>query len=101
MPSAGADSDGACTPRAGDGAASLCAAWRDPDFDAKEIALYYARVIERPSCRWSHHLCHSRAIDCTDTGSVPAELAYCCDADVPKTIRERAWTSPIFYTPPS
>ena len=80
-----------CAPK-GPGAESLCAVWRDPAFDPARPALYYARVIENPTCRWSTHLCNT----------LPAEkrAALHCDAlPVPKTIQERAWTSPVWYTP--
>ena len=67
------------------GATELDAAWTDPDFDAKVRAFYYARVIEIPTPRWSTR-------DAVSLGMpVPKGL--------PVSIQERAWTSPIWYTP--
>lgn len=79
-----------CTPRGG-GARSLCGVWEDPDFDPARPAVYYARVVEQPSCRWSTWHCLS-----LPPGDRPDG---CDDPRVPKTIQERAWTSPIWYTP--
>ena len=79
------------------GADSLCAVWSDPEFDPSERAFYYLRVVEVPTCRWSTIHCNAQGIDCA--GSVPPEWAECCNAAVPKTIRERAWSSPIWYRP--
>jgi len=87
-----------CTP-SGAGADSLCTVWSDPDFDPAERAFYYARVLENPTCRWSTILCNAEGIDCSDPGSVPSTHAECCNPDVPKTIQERAWSTPIWYRP--
>ena len=79
-----------CAP-VGSGANALCTVWTDPDFDATQRAFYYVRVLENPSCRWSTWLCNR----------LPAEQRppACSDPSVPKTIQERAWTSPIWYEP--
>ncbi len=89
---------GSCTPR-GPGHDALCAVWRDPDFDPDEPAFYYARVVENPSCRWSTYVCNARGVRCDDPDAVPEALAACCDPAVPRTLQERAWTSPIWYAP--
>ena len=94
-PNNGADVDlNTCTPQ-GPGFGSLCTVWRDPDFDPDQRAFYYARVLENPTCRWSTHLCNGLSVDCNN----PGPLANCCNDDFPKTIQERAWTSPVFYRP--
>jgi hypothetical protein len=87
-----------CTPT-GPGFDSLCAAWKDPDFDTSQRAFYYARVLENPTCRWSKHVCNDNGIDCSIPANVPAEFAACCDATVPQTLQERSWASPIWYRP--
>jgi hypothetical protein len=69
------------------GAAELTAAWKDPDFDARDRAFYYARVIEIPTPRWT-------AYDAKHYGITMGK-------DVPMTTTERAYTSPIWYTPKS
>jgi hypothetical protein len=67
------------------GAPELIAAWRDPDFDPAEAAFYYARVIEIPTPRWTAYEAVRYGI------TMPKE--------VPMTTTERAYTSPIWYTP--
>lgn len=67
------------------GADQLKVAWRDPEFKAGQEAFYYARVIQRPTCRWS-------TWDALRTGKPLLE-------DVPGTIRERAWSSPVWLQP--
>jgi len=86
---AGVD-EATCQPH-GPGADSLCAVWRDEDFDPARPTAYYARVVENPSCRWSTWQCLALPADERPDG--------CTDPRVPKTIQERAWTSPIWHTP--
>ena len=83
----------------GNGFASLCSVWTDTEFDPDQRAFYYARVVDNPSCRWSTRQCVANSVDCSDPDNVPEEFADCCNADYPKTIQERAWTSPIWYRP--
>jgi len=102
-PANGADVDlNSCAATGGAGFAQLCNVWTDPAFDPGQKAFYYARVVENPSCRWTHRQCLAATppINCGDPASVPAEYASCCDASVPKTVQERAWASPIWYVPP-
>lgn len=87
----------------GSGSRSLCAVWQDPDFDPAQRAFYYARVLENPTCRWSTRQCvkagYTASFCATSSALVPAEYEGCCDSDYPRTVQERAWTSPIWYTP--
>jgi hypothetical protein len=67
------------------GAPELIAVWKDPDFDPTQRAFYYGRVIEIPTPRWT-------AYDAKKFGvKMPKE--------VPMITTERAYTSPIWYTP--
>lgn len=75
----------------GRGFSQLCASWRDPEFDPGIAAVYYTRVLENPSCRWSQY-------DCLALPEVERP-ASCSDPELPWQIQERAWTSPIWYTP--
>ena len=63
----------------------LMAHWKDPEFDPKQRAFYYVRVIEIPTPRWT-------AYDAKRFGiKMPKEI--------PMTVQDRAYTSPIWYTP--
>jgi hypothetical protein len=63
----------------------LITVWKDPDFDPKLKAFYYARVIEIPTPRWTAY----------DAKRFGVEMSK----EVPMTTQERAYTSPIWYTP--
>ncbi|HVN32034.1 MAG TPA: DUF3604 domain-containing protein, partial [Thermoanaerobaculaceae bacterium] len=67
------------------GSAELKTVWTDPEFNASLHAFYYARVLEIPTPRWT-------LIQAVKAGLPPPDV-------VPLTGQERAWTSPIWYTP--
>ncbi|MEN9704411.1 MAG: hypothetical protein RLZZ393_290, partial [Pseudomonadota bacterium] len=67
------------------GAAQLSGEWVDPTFNSRQAAVYYARVIEIPTPRWTTHL--------AVRNGQPLPTV------VPATIQERAWTSPVYYLP--
>jgi hypothetical protein len=67
------------------GDALMFAHWTDPDFDASEHSFYYVRVIEIPTPRWTAYDAKIFNIDMPD--------------DIPMKLQERAYTSPIWYTP--
>jgi hypothetical protein len=71
-----------CKTSARHGADELKTVWRDPEYNADEQAFYYARVLENPSCRWS-------SWDALRVGVAPRP-------DIPATIQERAYSSPIW-----
>ncbi|WP_227718133.1 DUF3604 domain-containing protein [Microbulbifer sp. Q7] len=67
------------------GEKELRAVWRDPEFDPAEMAFYYARVIEIPTPRW--------------TAYEAKRFGVKMGKDVPMVTTERAYTSPIWYSP--
>jgi hypothetical protein len=67
------------------GAVELKTVWTDPAFDPSLYAFYYARVLQIPTPRWTTY-------DAKSLGVPPP-------SNVPATIQDRAWTSPIWYTP--
>ena len=69
------------------GEPEMITVWTDPDFDPNQSAFYYARVIEIPTPRWTAYEAKRFDVDMSD--------------EVPMTTQERAYTSPIWYTPKS
>lgn len=67
------------------GATELIGHWTDDQFDANQPALYYVRVLEIPTPRWTKYDAVKNGLPLLDS--------------VPAVIQERAWTSPIWYTP--
>jgi len=67
------------------GDTELIAIWKDPDFDPKQRAFYYVRVIEIPTPRWTAYDAKYFGLDVSD--------------EVEMVHQERAYTSPIWYTP--
>lgn len=67
------------------GAPELVTVWKDPDFDSKQSAFYYSRVIEIPTPRWTAYEAKRFEVN--------------MDKEVPMSTQERAYTSPIWYTP--
>ncbi|MFG1466264.1 DUF3604 domain-containing protein [Xanthobacter sp. DSM 24535] len=67
------------------GTVQLTGTWTDPDFDPSLDAFYYARALEIPTPRWT-------TIQAKELGIEPPQV-------VPATVQERAWSSPIWYTP--
>jgi hypothetical protein len=68
------------------GASELGTVWADPEFDPAQKAFYYARVIEIPTPRWSTYDAFRLSVDLPE--------------GAPTTTQERAYTSPIWYSPP-
>jgi hypothetical protein len=69
------------------GATELLGEWTDPDFDPNAYVTYYARVLEIPTPRWSTYWA--------------AKLSLPPNPAVPAVDQQRAWTSPVWYTPAS
>ena len=67
------------------GAAELQARFADPDYSADRPAFYYVRVLENPSCRWTTRLALSADED--------------PPGDLPATVQQRGWSSPIWVRP--
>ena len=91
-----ADVDLSTCRQRGEGHARLCAEWQDPDWDEREPAFYYARVLENPSCRWTQWICVEHQVDCSDPSTIGEGLEACCAEDHRPILQERAWSSPIF-----
>ena len=95
----GASVDTKTCERSGGGESQLCSVWRDPDFDPKQRAFYYTRALENPTCRWSQALCVEAKVDCSKPDAVLPGFRACCAPDHQPVVQERAWSSPIWYTP--
>ena len=59
--------------------------WQDPDFDPDHHAFYYIRVLEIPKPSWQAHDAKFYGVEMSD--------------EVPMTVQDRVYTSPIWYTP--
>ena len=85
-PPSGARVDlGTCAFTPSEGGGVLSADWTDPAFDPRQHAAYYVRVLQNPTCRWS-------TWDALRAGTPP-------NPDLPPLVQERAWSSPVWYTP--
>ena len=74
-----------------EGASSLCAVYTDEAFEPEQPAYYYLRVLEQTTPRWHTY-------DCARIPE-PDRPEVCTDGSYPETIREMAWSSPIWYRP--
>ena len=73
-----------CSWNNADGAPELKVLWRDQDYRAGQEAFYYVRVVQNPTCRWTTY-------DALRLGTEPPP-------DVPATVTEMAWSSPVWVT---
>ncbi len=76
-----------CQISEGDGDVELKVLWDDPGFNPNHSSFYYVRVLQNPTCRWSTY-------DAIRLGIEPVEVTS-------PTVQERAWSSPIWYSPDS
>lgn len=67
------------------GDAELSAVWEDPDFESSKPAIYYVRVLEIPTPRWTTHVAAARGTELPE--------------GVPVSLQEQGYTSPIWYQP--
>ncbi|MFN3211743.1 MAG: DUF3604 domain-containing protein [Henriciella sp.] len=74
-----------CSTEPGTGVAELKALWQDPAYDPTQSSAYYVRVLENPTCRWS-------TWDAVRAGTPP-------NPELPMTLQERAWSSPVWIAP--
>jgi len=121
---AGGPNDSSVNPQTcapiGQGYTDLCGVWTDPSFDKDQHAFYYVRALENRSCRWSTLQCQAAGVNpfaencatqaetknalMNDRGAVGDVYSKCCtnaaeSSFYSPTIQERAWTSPIWYSP--
>ncbi|MBC8071062.1 MAG: DUF3604 domain-containing protein, partial [Deltaproteobacteria bacterium] len=113
--SAGPEPSGTCAVTKADQPVELCGIFTDTDYDPTERSYYYARALENPSCRWSTSMCVNSGVDCSELSALTGEFSgpqagyegCCVINDAPPyvgtnrfdTVEERAWSSPIWYTP--
>ena len=85
----------------GSGFADLCTVWVDKDFDPSERAYYYSRAVENPTCRWSQRMCAAAGVDCARPETISDGYEGCCVGEHRPIVQERAWSSPVWYSPAS
>ena len=73
-----------------DGSDSFCLLYEDSEYDSEQPTYYYMRAIEPESPRWSMAQCSALPRESRPAG---------CENEMPNTIREMAWSSPIWFTP--
>jgi hypothetical protein len=113
----GASVDASSCAPIGEGLKHACTVWRDPNFDSREDAFYYVRVLENPTCRWSTLQCQGAGVNpfsescdaqaeaatarAQASGAAGDVFSKCCmdpaeQAFYSPTVQERAWSSPIW-----